>query len=118
MIFVWVTIFKYNSGRTRRIEIRTSASASFALHERCVLTAERLFLAGLEEELGAYQGRDILSHFLALYQRRAVVRVIAHRGAAQAVVALAGEALAPQEAGIVRALVRDVLALGVDALDE
>jgi len=59
-----------------------------------------------------------LSHGLAFYQRRTGVRVVTHHTAAQAVVALAGEALASQEACVARALVRHVLALGVDALDE
>lgn len=83
-----------------------------------VLTAIRIILAGHEEELGAQQGRDVLPHGLALHQRRTGVRVIAHHAAAQAVVALAGETLAPQEARVARALVCHVLALGVDALDE
>lgn len=83
-----------------------------------ILTAIRILLASHEEELRAQQGRDVLSHGLALHQRRTGVRVIAHHAAAQAVVALAREALAPQEARVARALVRHVLALGVDALDE
>lgn len=44
--------------------------------------------------------------------------MVPHDAAAEAVVALAREALAPQEAGVAGALVRHVLALGVDAFNE
>jgi len=83
-----------------------------------VLTTVWILLAGHEEELGAQQRRDILPHRLAFHQRRAGIGMVTHHAAAQAVVAFAGEAFAPQKAGIAGALVRHVLALGVDALDE
>lgn len=60
-----------------------------------ILTAIRILLAGHEEKLRAQQGRDVLPHGLAFHQRRTGVRVVAHYAAAQAVVALAGEAFAP-----------------------
>jgi len=44
--------------------------------------------------------------------------MVAHHATAQAIVAFAGEAFAPQETSIAGTLVRHVLALGVDALDE
>jgi len=59
-----------------------------------------------------------LSHRLAFDQCRAGVGMVAHHATAQAIVAFAGEAFATQETGIAGALVRHVLALGVDALDE